>query len=427
MPPLVPAYAWKQDDGNIELSIPLRGTTNASAVDVYGESARCVGRPSTFFHLAKLHAHITQMSIPSILFFPVAARTYVKVSFGKYLLDLDLLYSINDQAVEALAKADGTLQLILRKNERDTESRGVWPTLTIPPDMYDNKALRTRRVEAVEERRAKEQQNREAAKEKKRELERQILQARVDMEAEQRARHEELQAKERHAFFSSETVSVSPTSRQSLSSSPVPQTAAKAIIPDVRNAAGGLTTVNLAFTPRLFPTPMRESKREDEDSWIARHHPSWHELHQPGRQQLEQADKSESNDMRALSERDPMWLKAQGDKTCRAGDRASAIHAYTAALRCQIQCNQRPLVLGNRALCFFQTQRYQECIEDCTEALAILVANGQHDDEAHAEGCLRLHVRRGAAFCQLGGYAKALIDYRYDLSGHVCVRDLLLC
>ena len=331
------------------------------------------------------------------------ARTYVKVSFGKYLLNLDLLHSINDETVEALAKGDGTLVLRMRKNEADIASRGIWPTLAIPNGMYDKKALRMRRAEAIEERRTKEQQIREVAKEKKRGLERQVLQARVDTEAAQRARHEERQAEERHAFFSSEAMPVSPTSSgSSASSAPT-----KAGIPGVRNAAGGPTTVNVAFTPRLFPTPTRESKKEEEDSWIDRHQPEWHERHQQGRQQKAEA-LPESNDIRAVSERDPMWLQAQGDKSCRAGDHGSAIQAYTAALQSQVS----HLVLGNRALCFLQVGRYQECVADCTEALAILVANGHHEDEAHAEGCLRLHVRRAAAFCQLEEYAKALTDYR---------------
>ena len=347
-------------------------------------------------------------SLTAPLLIILAARTYVKVSFGKYLLDLDLLHSINYETVQALAKGDGTLVLRMRKNEADIDSRRIWPTLTIPIDMYDKKMLRVRRAEAVEERRTKEEQLREVAKEKKRELERQVLQARVDTEAAQRARHEERQAKERDAFFSCETMLVSPTSRGSSPSSSL----VKAVIPGVRNAAGGPTTVNVAFTPRLFPTPMRESKKEEEDSWIDRHQPEWHERHQQGQQQKGEAGKSESDDIRAVSERDPMWLKAQGDKSCRAGDHESAIHAYMAALQSQVRYNSRHLVLGNRALCFLQAERYKECVEDCTEAVAILVAKGHHEDETHAGCCLRLHVRRAAAFCQLEEYAKALNDYR---------------
>lgn len=298
--------------------------------------------------------------------------------------------------------------LRMRKNEADIASRGIWPTLTIPIDMCDKKALRVRRAEAMEERRTKEQQLREVAKERKRGLERQVLQARVDTEAAQQARHEERQAEERHAFFSLEVMSVSPTSRGSSASSPAPM---KTVIPGVRNATGGPTTVNVAFTPRLFPTPTRESKKEEEDSWIDRHQPEWHERHQQGRQKIAEA-LPESDDIRAVSERDPTWLKAQGDKSCRAGDHGSAIHAYTMALQSQVRYNSRHLVLGNRALCFLQVGRYQECVEDCTEALAILVANGHHEDEARAGGCLRLHVRRAAAFCQLEEFAKALNDYR---------------
>jgi dyslexia susceptibility 1 candidate gene 1 protein len=336
------------------------------------------------------------------------ARTYIKLSFGKYLLELDLLHSIDDETVEALAKGDGTLMLKMRKDEADVASRGIWPTLTIPFDMYDKKMLRMRRAEAVEERRAKEQQIREVAKEKKRDLERLVLQARIDTEMAQRACHEERQAEERHAFFSSEVVAVSSTSKASSTSS----FPAKSVIPGVRNATEGPTTVLVAFTPRLFPTPMRESKKVEEESWIDRHKPEWRERHQQGRQQIEQAGKNESDDNRTVSERDPMWLKARGDKSYCIGDFESAINAYTAALQSQVPLNSRHLVLGNRALSFLQVGQYHECVEDCTEALAILLANGHHENGEHVGGCVRMYVRRAAAFCELGEYAKSLNDYR---------------
>jgi len=37
--------------------------------------------------------------------------------------------------------------------------------------------------------------------------------------------------------------------------------------------SGSSSKVVIGFTPRLFPTPMRESKRADEEDWIARNRP----------------------------------------------------------------------------------------------------------------------------------------------------------
>lgn len=374
MSPLVPTYTWQQDEHKIDVRIPLKNI-KASDIDIY------------------------------------VARTYIKINFGKYLLELDMLHSIEDETVEALAKGDGTLVLKIRKDEADIASRGIWPTLTIPCETCDTKMLRMRRAEAVEERRAKEQHLREVAKEKKQDLERLVLQSRIDTEMAQQACQGKRQAEERHAFFSSEVVAMASTSKASSTSS----FPAKAVIPGVRNATEGPTTVNVAFTPRLFSTPMRESKKEEEESWVDRHKPEWREHHQEGRNQIEQAGEPDSYDIRTVSERDPMWLKARGDKSYSIGDFESARNAYTAALQSQVRFSSRHLVLGNRALSFFQVGQYQECVEDCTEALAILLVDGNHDNREHIRSFLRLHVRRAAAFCELGEYTKSLNDYRMAL------------
>lgn len=44
---------------------------------------------------------------------------------------------------------------------------------------------------------------------------------------------------------------------------------ATAYVPAPRCAGG----VKIGFTPRVFPTPMRESKRQEEEDWIARNRP----------------------------------------------------------------------------------------------------------------------------------------------------------
>jgi len=78
-------------------------------------------------------------------------------------------------------------------------------------------------------------------------------------------------------------------------------------IPPPRSS--GLSTssdakVSIQFTPRLFPTPMRESKASEEEDWIAknRRHLKKHAVMSKGL--------SGKGD---FSEEDPVWLKAKGD------------------------------------------------------------------------------------------------------------------
>ena len=49
-------------------------------------------------------------------------------------------------------------------------------------------------------------------------------------------------------------------------------------IPGPRNVGGGRgeAKVKIGFTPRVFPTPMRESKRAEEEDWIARNRQHLH-------------------------------------------------------------------------------------------------------------------------------------------------------
>lgn len=49
-------------------------------------------------------------------------------------------------------------------------------------------------------------------------------------------------------------------------------------IPGPRNlgAGGAEAKVKIGFTPRVFPTPMRESKRAEEEDWIARNRAHLH-------------------------------------------------------------------------------------------------------------------------------------------------------
>lgn len=113
--------------------------------------------------------------------------------------------------------------------------------------------------------------------------------------------------------------------------------------------------VKVSFTPRVFPTPMRESKKEEEEDWLLRNR---RHLNQRMQKKLEGVD---------ISERDPFWLKGKGDDFFTAKDYSSAINAYNCAL--EINPDYTP-VLSNRAACYLQIEDYDKCIQDCTTAIA---------------------------------------------------------
>mmetsp|Transcript_7589 Transcript_7589/g.12782 ORF Transcript_7589/g.12782 Transcript_7589/m.12782 type:complete len:815 (-) Transcript_7589:130-2574(-) len=204
--------------------------------------------------------------------------------------------------------------------------------------------------------------------------------------------------------------------------------------------------IDISFTPRVFPTPMRESKAAEEEDWVAknRRHLKKHGV----------LGKGGGND---VSEEDPVWLKAKGDDFFRAGDMRSALNAYSAAL--DADPSMLPC-LANRSVCYLRIGLPRECHADCTLALAQIHAedktttpagsssnnnrdnNNDNDDgnrtatviemdavqkdtaqsssssssssssvSNHGVMAVKLLMRRGTASCQLGAFTEALTDF----------------
>ena len=137
-------------------------------------------------------------------------------------------------------------------------------------------------------------------------------------------------------------------------------------IPPPRNSC----KVSVTFTPRIFPTPMRESKKEEEEDWLLRNR---RHLNKRMQKKLEGVD---------ISERDPFWLKGKGDDFFKGKDYLSAVNAYTCALEINPAYSA---VLSNRAACYLQTEAYAKCIQDCTTALQLALDEYQQRTQ-EAEG-----------------------------------------
>jgi tetratricopeptide (TPR) repeat protein len=109
-----------------------------------------------------------------------------------------------------------------------------------------------------------------------------------------------------------------------------------------------------------------------------------------------------------------IWLKGKGDDFYRSGDFASAANVYTAAIDIDpkaVAC------LSNRAACYLQLLKAEECARDCTAALELTPAAAPAGSGAAAEtravqSRVRLLARRGTALSHLGRYADALADFQ---------------
>lgn len=190
--------------------------------------------------------------------------------------------------------------------------------------------------------------------------------------------------------------------------------------PAPRTSAG---VVQVGFTTRLFPTPLRESKVADESAWIMKNRRHLHKNKSlvgrlpAAKQGLRGAEELPLD----ISESDPVWLKGRGDDLYRGGDFLAAVNAYTAALDADPQA---AACLSNRAACYLRLsgagkgngrgssgQEYASaCVADCGAAFGILQTL---PETGPSQG--RALARRSLAYRELGQYCCSLEDCRAAL------------
>lgn len=204
---------------------------------------------------------------------------------------------------------------------------------------------------------------------------------------------------------------------------PPPRSQPKVSSGGVEDAANHKVRIN--FTPRVFPTPMRESKAAEEEDWIAKNRRHLKNHGVLGKHVNNRA--LQSNARGDISEEDPTWLKAKGDDFYRTGDIRSALNAYSAALDID---ETYVAAFSNRAACYLQLQMYDQCKLDCDAAIGRLQedlqqmtktatavagiepsAADQHERDKLTAMLVKLLVRRGGAHCHMGRYPEAIADY----------------
>ncbi|KAM9854717.1 dynein axonemal assembly factor 4 [Aulostomus maculatus] len=156
--------------------------------------------------------------------------------------------------------------------------------------------------------------------------------------------------------------------------------------------------IQVSFTPRVFPTALRESRALEEEEWLKK---------QAEARRAVNADAEDLKDLKE-EERNPDWLKEKGDKCFASGDYLGAVNAYNLAIRLN---RQIPALYSNRAACHLKLRNLHKAIEDSSEALDLLTP----PVSANAAARARAHVRRGTAFCQLQLYTEGLQDYQAAL------------
>ncbi|XP_026565540.1 dynein assembly factor 4, axonemal [Pseudonaja textilis] len=153
-------------------------------------------------------------------------------------------------------------------------------------------------------------------------------------------------------------------------------------------------SIMIHFTPRVFPTALRESRIPEEEEWLCK---------QAEARRIINADIAEIEDLKE-EEKNPEWLKDKGNKMFETGNYLAAVNAYNLAIRIN---NQIPTLYLNRAACHLRLRNLHKVIEDASQALELLTPPVSNNAKAR----LKAHLRRGTAFCELELYTEGLQDY----------------
>ncbi|XP_063782203.1 dynein axonemal assembly factor 4 isoform X3 [Pseudophryne corroboree] len=169
------------------------------------------------------------------------------------------------------------------------------------------------------------------------------------------------------------------------------------IVPPTRKTG----SIKIQFTPRVFPTAVRESLLAEEEEWLQK---------QAAARRAINTDNLELQDLKE-EERNPEWLKEKGNKLFAAGDYLAAVNALNLAIRIN---DKIPVLYLNRSACHLKLRNLHKTIEDASKALELLTP--PVPDNAAAR--LKAFVRRGSAFCELELYVEGLQDYEAALKIH---------
>nr|XP_006812430.1 PREDICTED: LOW QUALITY PROTEIN: dyslexia susceptibility 1 candidate gene 1 protein homolog [Saccoglossus kowalevskii] len=382
MPLAVKDYTWDETETTVHIVVPLKGV-KANKVDIF------------------------------------STDEYIKVSFPPYIFEVALFEPVDDGKGSAQV-GNGAIKFDLVKQEPR-----IWTRLT-SVQSGDKDVMKSKRQAAVEAAHARAEQEKNDKAVKKREAERYSVKQQMELEAQEKQKWmKRLIWKEPRPWLSwkngrkqqseelANEVEVSDDDNEDSDKnifneagivayetdiSREPPSVAPRCIPGSEKTGKAPTpaprtkgSIEIKFTPRVFPTPQRESRKADEDTWLKKQAEARRVIG------VEDPDLTEE-------EKNPDFLKDKGDKFYQNGNYLAAVNAYNQALKLNGKLHA---IFSNRAACHLQIGNLMKCIEDCSKAIELLTP----PVEANANSRLKAHIRRGTAFCRLELYVEGLMDY----------------
>uniref|UniRef100_A0A2K5MDD6 Dynein axonemal assembly factor 4 n=2 Tax=Cercocebus atys TaxID=9531 RepID=A0A2K5MDD6_CERAT len=373
MPLQVSDYSWQQTKTAVFLSLPLKGV--------------CVRDTDVF-----------------------CTENYLKVNFPPFLFEAFLYAPIDDESSKAKIGND-TIVFTLYKKEA-----AMWETLSVTGvDKEMMQRIREKSILQAQER-AKEATEAKAAA--KREDQKYALSVMMKIEEEERKKIEDMKENERikatkeleawkecqrkaeeqkkiqkEEKLCQKEKQIKEERKQLKYKTSTRNLASRNLAPKGRNSENIFTeklkedsipaprsvgSIKINFTPRVFPTALRESQVAEEEEWLHK---------QAEARRAMNTDIPELCDLKE-EEKNPEWLKDKGNKLFATENYLAAINAYNLAIRLN---NKMPLLYLNRAACHLKLKNLHKAIEDSSKAYRIMK---QHLRLIHPTKLYKLMLRR---------------------------------
>ncbi|XP_066446065.1 dynein axonemal assembly factor 4 [Eleutherodactylus coqui] len=378
MPVIVKDYVWRQTEEQLYISVPLKGAVAAASGVVCTELYVKVNFPPFLFEvflsaLVDVDRSITKIGNGVILFTLYKQEPAIWESLSLANVSKETMQRLRENAIARLqekAKDDAQSKAVTK---RENEKYSLEIMMKIDEE-------ERKRIELLkEEERQKASEELENFKEQQR------------IEEEQRRVQKEQKRKEEEKRRNALNKSIVPNS---LKPSVQERHKIERPVPPTRKSG----SIKIQFTPRVFPTALRESRIPEEEEWLQK------------QAEARRAINTENLDLQDLKEeeKNPEWLKDKGNKLFAAGDYLAAVNALNLAIRLN---DKMPILYLNRSACHLKLRNLHKTIEDTSKALELLTP--PVPDNAAAR--LKAYVRRGTAFCELELYVEGLQDYEAAL------------
>ncbi len=361
MPLQVKDYTWSETEKEVIVKVPLKGV-NSSRADIF------------------------------------STNRYVKVNYPPYLFEVHLFAPVVEEKCTAKV-GNGVIEFILIKEEHR-----LWGTL-VSEESQDKAVMMEKRQEAMDHaaataakvaedkaKKIREEKTFAIKKEMKIEEDEREKIERIKKQERERTERELDEWKEKKQLEKSKLKEVKKSEKKELHSEPIGMPIWKEKkSADTKPPPRKTGSIQVRFTPRVFPTAARESKLQEEQEWLTK---------MAAARKIKVDDDSE----KSINEKNPEFLKDKGVNLFKNKDYRSAINAFSEAIKLN---SKLPQLYSNRAACCLALGDDEKCIYDCCTALELYYPVVPSNYEARA----KVFVRRGTAYANQGQLALAAQDF----------------